>query len=100
MPMRVLALTACALLLASCATQPVVYTSGQPGFLMGLLHGLVSLFSLIGSLFWDFIRVHAYPNHGLWYDLGFVVGSAIFYGSAGALIGARVALYGVRTRNL
>jgi hypothetical protein len=34
-----------------------------PGFLMGLVHGFISLFSLLGSLFLD-IRIYGFPN--LW----------------------------------
>jgi hypothetical protein len=50
---------------------------------MGVLHGFVSLFSLIGSFFWD-IRVYAFPNSGRWYDVGFVLGAACFFGAAGS----------------
>jgi hypothetical protein len=89
MSKRVLILVVCALLLASCATQPSVYTSGEPGFFYGLLHGFGSLFSLIGSLIWD-IRVYAHPNIGRWYDFGFVIGAATFYGGLGVLFGEEI----------
>jgi hypothetical protein len=72
-----------ALVLASCATQPTPRAFDPPGFLMGLVHGFISLFSLIGSIFWD-IRVYAFPNNGGWYDFGFVVGAAMFYGGSGS----------------
>jgi len=36
----------------------------------------------IGSVWWD-IRVYAFPNGGIWYDFGFVIGAAIFFGAAG-----------------
>ena len=72
-----------ALLLASCAMQPAVEAADPPGLLWGLLHGAMILFSLIGSVWWD-IRVYAFPNGGIWYDLGFVIGVAIFFGAAEA----------------
>jgi len=55
---------------------------------MGLLHGFISLFSLIGSLFFD-IRIYGFPNSGSGYDVGFVLGAAVFYGGIAALIAAR-----------
>src|SRR6516162_3344216 len=42
-----LLLLALVLSLASCATQTVPNVHKPPGFLMGLLHGFISLFSLI-----------------------------------------------------
>jgi hypothetical protein len=72
-----------ALLLSSCATQPHPVSYDPPGFFMGLLHGFISIFSLIGSIFWD-IRVDAFPNSGGWYDFGFVLGAAMFYGGSGS----------------
>jgi hypothetical protein len=33
-------------------------------------------------VWWD-IRVYAFPNGGIWYDIGFVIGAAIFFGAAG-----------------
>jgi hypothetical protein len=50
-----------------------------PGFLMGIVHGFISLFSLLGSLFLD-IRIYGFPNSGVGYDVGFVLGAALFYG--------------------
>jgi hypothetical protein len=72
-----------ALVLASCATQPDPSAYDPPGVLLGLVHGFISLFSLIGSAFWD-IRVYAFPNSGGWYDLGFVFGAACFFGGGGS----------------
>lgn len=71
-----------ALLLSSCATQPFPTAHEPPGFLLGVVHGFLSVLSLIGSLFWD-IRVYAFPNSGRLYDLGFVIGAALFFGMAG-----------------
>jgi hypothetical protein len=67
------------LLIASCATQPIPHANDAPGFLMGLGHGFLIFFSLIGSLFWD-IRIYAFPNNGGWYDLGFFLGAGTWAG--------------------
>ena len=69
------------LVVAACAHQPPP-TGGAPlpGFFLGLLHGYISLFSLIASLFVD-VRIYEYPNNGFFYDFGFVIGALAFYGS-------------------
>lgn len=62
-----------------CAHQPLAATSGAPGFLYGLLHGFIAPVSFIVSLFSD-NRIYAYPNTGLWYDFGFMIGISGFSG--------------------
>jgi hypothetical protein len=42
------------------ATQIVPNIHKPPGFFMGLVHGFISLFSLLGSLFLD-IRIYRFP---------------------------------------
>jgi hypothetical protein len=70
-----------ALLLASCAHQPPPSGGAPlPGFLLGLFHGYISLFSLIAGLFFP-VRIYEFPNAGFFYDVGFVVGLFAFYGS-------------------
>ncbi len=69
-----------ALAVAGCAHQPAAPGSDLPGFFLGLVQGYISLFALIGSLFFE-IRIYAFPNSGWWYDLGFVLGAMAFYGS-------------------
>ena len=64
------------LLVASCASQPVPPASDAPGLLMGFLHGCIAPFSLIGSFFSPSVRMYAYPNAGVVYDLGFFLGIA------------------------
>ena len=69
------------LLLAACAQQPPPSGGAPlPGFLLGLVHGYISLFALIASVFFE-VRIYAYPNNGFFYDLGFVIGALAFYGS-------------------
>ena len=80
---NIVGILALVLVLSSCATQPDLNADDPPGFFMGFIHGLVSLFALIGSAFTD-IRVYAFPNSGGWYDLGFVLGAALFYGGSGS----------------
>ena len=60
--------------------------------LLGLLHGYLSLFALIASLFFE-VRVYEFPNAGFFYDLGFVIGAFAFYGS-----GSRTYTYSRRYR--
>jgi hypothetical protein len=72
-----------ALLLQSCATQPPPAAVSPPGFLSGLLHGFLILFSFIASLFTDF-RIYAFPNSGGWYDFGYLLGAMSFLGGGGA----------------
>lgn len=78
-----LMLTALALVVAGCATQPRPESSDLPGFFSGLLHGFLIIFSFIGSLFMN-IRIYNFPNSGGWYDFGYVIGAAMFLGGSGA----------------
>jgi hypothetical protein len=59
---------------AGCATQPPTTVVESPGFLMGLVHGIVVPFSFVGSLLSRDIRVYAFPNSGILYDFGFLLG--------------------------
>lgn len=74
------------LIAAGCATQSVEQVLNPPGFLKGLLHGFIILFSFIASLFTDY-SIYAFPNSGGWYDFGFLLGAMMFFGGGGA--GAR-----------
>lgn len=53
------------------------------GFWSGLWHGMIVIFSWIGSLFTDDIAVYAVNNNGGWYDFGFVLGIGALGGTAG-----------------
>ncbi len=76
------------LAMASCARQPVPDAAEAPGFLLGLVHGFLIVFSFIGSLFSD-LRIYAYPNTGGWYDFGFLLGAMAFLGGGGASSSSR-----------
>lgn len=73
-------------ILSSCA--PAIsldecLTSDSYGFLGGLWHGFIAPFSLVISIFKDSVAVYAVNNNGGWYDFGFVLGAAIFFGGGG-----------------
>lgn len=71
---------------AACATQPEGFPRGDdpPGFFSGLLHGFGIVFAFISQFFSDSIRVYAFPNVGWPYDIGFIIGAGLFFGSGGA----------------
>lgn len=59
--------------LAGCANQPINHSYDPPGFFLGFFHGYTIFFSLIGSFFVD-VRIYAFPNDGILYDLGYFFG--------------------------
>ena len=73
------------LAMCSCAYQVKISGYGVPGFWDGVLHGFLIFFSFIGSLFSD-VRIYAFPNAGVWYDFGYVIGATMFLGGGGAAI--------------
>lgn len=71
-------------LITACATQyPSQGDVDSPGFLFGLLHGFLILFTLIGSFFTDY-EIYAIPNSGWPYNLGYVIGAGMFLGGGGS----------------
>jgi len=77
-----------ALLLVACtATQAAPAERGGPGFWLGLWHGFIAPIAFIISLFPNDLRIYAYPNSGLWYDFGFMLGIGGF--SGGVFAGSR-----------
>ena len=82
-----IALAVVAVALAGCATRPMG-APGDPGFWMGLLHGILAPITFWISLFSDQVRIYAYPNIGRWYDAGFLLGLS-FWGGGGAAAGRR-----------
>lgn len=72
-------------LLAACARQPeMVSTGDDPGFFLGLFHGFTIMFAFIASFFDTDIAIYALPNQGWPYDLGYLLGAATFFGGGGA----------------
>lgn len=53
------------------------------GFWLGLWHGCIALFTVIGSLFIDDLKVYEVHNNGGWYDFGFLLGVMLFFGGSG-----------------
>ena len=69
--------------LSGCAYQPSGAVSpSAPGFFLGLWHGFIAPISLLGSFFADH-RMYAFPNSGVLYDLGFLLGLSA-WGRGGA----------------
>jgi len=66
-----------------CATHSVEHITNPPGFIKGLIHGFILLFSFIGSLFTDY-EIYSVPNNGGWYNFGFLLGIMLFFGGGGA----------------
>ena len=70
-------------LFTGCATQSITSVDTTPGFLKGLLHGFIMLFSFIASLFTDY-EIYAFPNSGGWYNFGYLLGVMFFFSGSGA----------------
>lgn len=66
--------------MTSCAPGNDKFDAEPAGFLMGLWHGFISLFTFIISLFKDDVTIYEVVNTGKLYNLGFILGAAIFYG--------------------
>jgi hypothetical protein len=75
-------------LVACTATQGTTSSGGNvPGFWFGLWHGFIAPITFIISLFPNDLRIYAFPNAGLWYDFGFMLGISGF--SGGIFAGSR-----------
>ena len=74
---------AAAFFFTGCATHSVNPITNPPGFLKGLFHGFILLFSFIGSLFTDY-EIYSFPNNGGWYNFGYLLGVMLFFGGGGA----------------
>jgi len=83
------------LLLVACAPGPN-QLAGSPddmgrvaGFWKGLWHGFIILFTFIGSLFSDTVRIYEVHNSGGWYNFGYLLGVMMFFGGGGGGAGRR-----------
>ncbi|MBN0038832.1 hypothetical protein JN535_01430 [Cellulosimicrobium cellulans] len=78
------------LLLGACAAGPNVAASpGGYGFWWGLWQGIILPVTFIVSLFTDTVSIYEVDNNGNWYDVGFMLGIALFSGPVIALRGRR-----------
>lgn len=66
------------LFLAGCAQKNNVSIDDGVGFFAGFVHGVIIIFSFIGSLFSDNISIYEVINNGKLYDLGYVLGVSLF----------------------
>lgn len=69
-------------ILSSCAPGDVRFDADPAGFWAGLWHGFISLVTFIISLFNDKVAIYEVANSGWPYNLGFIIGIAIFYGGS------------------
>jgi hypothetical protein len=78
-------------MLACTASQPTLTDDQRaadlPGFLLGFWQGFIAPVAFVVSLFADSVRIYAFPNSGLWYDFGFMLGISGF--SGGIFAGSR-----------
>jgi hypothetical protein len=68
----------CMFILSGCANNGLAdgcITGHTFGFLGGLWHGIIAPIDLVIMLFRHDITVYAPNNNGIWYALGFVLGS-------------------------
>ena len=76
-------------LAAACAPSTVTLDATRgaandvAGFWKGLWHGFIVVFTFIASLFNDNVGIYESHNSGNLYNLGFLLGTMIFFGSSG-----------------
>lgn len=77
------------LLLTSCTASQILVdnNSNSPGFWLGLWHGFIAPIVFFISLFPNDLRIYTFPNAGIWYDFGFMLGISGF--SGGVFAGSR-----------
>jgi len=69
-------------ILSSCAPGNERFDAIPAGFWAGLWHGFISLVTFIISLFNESVNIYETNNSGWAYNLGFILGIAIFYGGS------------------
>lgn len=84
----VLVLPAALIILTGCAAGPAgPFSAADPaGFWAGLWHGFIAWITFILSLFTS-VKIYAVHNTGWPYDLGFIIGMAIWLGGGGSSYG-------------
>ncbi|MDD5065785.1 MAG: hypothetical protein PHF84_01935 [bacterium] len=70
------------LCLTCCAPGNVKFDKKPAGFWSGIWHGLISFVTFIISLFSGKVKIYETANTGGWYNFGFIIGIAIFYGGS------------------
>jgi hypothetical protein len=55
----------------------------KDGFWNGLIHGFISPFTFIVSLFDDEVTIYSICNNGGWYNFGFLLGVSVIFGAGG-----------------
>lgn len=73
------------LLLGACAAggnEVAGTATGQPGFWLGLWHGMISPITFLVSLFSNDVGIYEVGNSGGWYDFGFMFGVSLAFGSS------------------
>lgn len=68
------------LIVTSCAPGNEKFDLAPAGFWMGLWHGFISFFTFLISLFSDSVTLYEVNNNGNWYNFGFILGVACFFG--------------------
>lgn len=73
------------IVLSGCVPGDGSSTENNPaGFWSGLWHGLILLFTFIGSLFSDNITIYEVANNGNWYNFGYFLGLTTAFGGGGS----------------
>jgi len=68
---------------AGCAPGNVRFNTAAPaGFWAGLWHGFICVITFVVSLFSDKVSIYEVHNSGGWYNLGFLIGAACFFGGS------------------
>lgn len=74
-----------AIILTACTAGPNIMEQStkadEPaGFILGIWHGFIALFTFIISIFTDKVNLYEVYNNGGWYNFGFIIGVSIFFG--------------------
>jgi hypothetical protein len=70
------------LAVSGCAAGNARFAAEPAGFWAGLWHGLICLVTFIIGLFTDKVQMYEANNVGGWYNFGFLIGVACFFGGS------------------